>query len=186
MNDVGALRGTGVANSSTPQSPSPVATDERMKCPSTVGAALLLLIAACAQSPGSAPPSPTPAPRDTTTRPPSIGVAVTSSAPVTRPDAPTGDTAVVDNVVRRRRAELQTCYEQEGLKVNPDLAGDLVLAITVGPAGTVSAVAFPERTWSGPGASETESCMQTKVRAWKFPELAGGGGTFEFEFRFSR
>ena len=157
-----------------------------MKRPSLVSLALLLLAAACAQSSRSAPPSPPPAPRETTTRPPSVGVAVTASAPVTRPDAPTGDTAVVDDIVRRRRAELQTCYEQEGLKVNPDLAGDLVLAITVAPAGTVSAVTFPERTWSGPGASEAESCMQTKVRAWRFPELAGGGGTFEFEFRFSR
>ena len=154
--------------------------------------ALLVLAAGCASSTSETPPRPSPGPsptprRDSTTRtPPSVGVAVTAAAPVARPDAPTGDTAVVDNVVRRRQAELRTCYEQEGLKVNPDLAGNVVVSIAVASEGTVSAVTFPERTWSGPGATETESCMQTRVRNWRFPELAGGGGTFEFSFNFSR
>ncbi|HKG91921.1 MAG TPA: AgmX/PglI C-terminal domain-containing protein [Gemmatimonadaceae bacterium] len=158
-----------------------------MRRPLAFASAMLgVALAACAQSSRATPPSPSPAPRDTTTRPPAVAVAVTAATPTVRPDAPTGDTAVVDNVVRRRRAELQTCYEQEGLKVNPDLAGNVVLAISVAPLGTVSGVTIPERSWSGPGATETESCMQNKVKAWRFPEMAGGGGTFEFSFNFSR
>lgn len=160
-----------------------------MRTTSALAALSFLLAAACAQSPASRPPSnPNPAPRDTTKKsmPPAVAVAVTSAAPTVAPDAPTGDTAVVDNVVRRRRSELQTCYQEAGLKVNPDLAGNVVLAISVAPLGTVSGVTIPERSWSGPGAAETESCMQGKVKAWRFPEMAGGGGTFEFSFNFSR
>jgi hypothetical protein len=133
---------------------------------------------------------PTPAPRASTdTAHTRVAVAIVSAAPAPLPAPPIegagGDTARVDDVVRRRAMDLQTCYQEEGLKRNPDLAGELVIALTVDAAGAVKSATVSERTWSGEGAGDAESCITKRLTTWTIPGVVAGG-TFEFPFRFSR
>ena len=42
------------------------------------------------------------------------------------------------------------------------------------------------RSWSGAGTEEVEDCMRAKIRAWKFPAEAKGGGTYPFSYIFTK
>ena len=88
--------------------------------------------------------------------------------------------------VRGRGQQLQFCYQEYGLKVNPGLAGTVTVAVTMSGQGQVSNVAIAQRTWSGPGASEAEGCIKQRIGTWKFPPSEQGGGTFNFPFSFTR
>jgi hypothetical protein len=61
----------------------------------------------------------------------------------------------------------------------------VTVSITLGSSGAVSDVDVTGRTWSGAGASETESCIRSRVRGWRFP-AAEAGGTYGFSFNFTR
>jgi len=88
--------------------------------------------------------------------------------------------------VRGRNSQLQFCYSEYGLKTNPSLAGSVAVAVTLTSAGAVTGVDITKRTWSGPGASESESCIKQRISGWKFPSSDQGGGTYSFSFSFSR
>jgi hypothetical protein len=88
--------------------------------------------------------------------------------------------------VRGRNSQLQFCYSEYGLKTNPSLAGSVTVAVTLTSAGAVTGVDITKRTWSGPGASESESCIKQRISGWKFPSSDRGGGTYSFSFSFSR
>jgi hypothetical protein len=88
--------------------------------------------------------------------------------------------------VRGRNSQLQFCYSEYGLKVNPQLAGSVTVAVTLTSEGAVTGVDITKRTWSGPGAAESESCIKQRISGWKFPSSEHGGGTYSFSFSFSR
>ncbi len=88
--------------------------------------------------------------------------------------------------VRGRQSQLRFCYEEHGLKVNPNLAGTVTVAVTMTGAGSVTAVNIVRRTWSGAGADDTEACIRSRISGWRFPPSDAGGGTFNFPFNFTR
>jgi hypothetical protein len=99
---------------------------------------------------------------------------------------PTRDVGALGTSVREHESQLRFCYDEYGLKVNPDLAGSVTVALTLTATGSVSAAKVSRRTWSGPGASAAEGCILQKAAAWQFPSSSSGAGTFEFSFNFSR
>jgi hypothetical protein len=97
------------------------------------------------------------------------------------------DVSDLGTFVRSREAQLRFCYQEQGLKVNPDLAGTVTVAITIAASGNVTGARVTNRTWSGPGSSAAESCMLSRIRGWSFPRAAdAGAGTYSFPFNFTR
>jgi len=96
------------------------------------------------------------------------------------------DVSELGTFVRSRESQLRFCYNEYGLKANPELAGSVTAAVTLTPAGGVTGVNVTNRTWSGTGSSETERCITDKIRAWRFPSSDAGGGTYSFSFSFTR
>lgn len=99
---------------------------------------------------------------------------------------PSRDVGELGAFVRSRESQLRFCYVEYGLKQNPSLAGTVNVAITLTGSGNVTGVDITSRTWGGSGASEAESCIRSKIRGWKFPSSAAGGGTYSFPFNFTR
>ena len=88
--------------------------------------------------------------------------------------------------VRNRNRELQFCYEEHGLKANPNLGGTIHVSIGIRGNGSVTSASVNRRTWSGAGASAVESCVLGKIRAWRFPSSDAGDGVYSFPFNFTR
>jgi hypothetical protein len=99
---------------------------------------------------------------------------------------PGRNVADLGDYVRGRNSQLQFCYSEYGLKVNPQLAGSVAVAVTLTSEGSVTGVDITKHTWSGPGAAEAESCIKQRISGWKFPSSDHGGGTYSFSFSFSR
>jgi hypothetical protein len=99
---------------------------------------------------------------------------------------PGRNVADLGDYVRGRNSQLQFCYSEYGLKVNPQLAGSVAVAVTLTSEGSVTGVDITKRTWSGPGSAEAESCIKQRISGWKFPSSDHGGGTYSFSFSFSR
>jgi hypothetical protein len=100
---------------------------------------------------------------------------------------PARDVGELGSFVRGRQQQLQFCYQEFGLKVNPNLAGTVGVAVRLTNSGSVTDANISSRTWSGPGSSEVESCIRQKVRGWRFPATERGSeGTYGFSFSFSR
>jgi hypothetical protein len=116
------------------------------------------------------------------------GVAVSAPKAIDVPGlgGPTRDMGELGTAVRSHDSQLRFCYDEYGLKVNPGLAGSVTLALTMTGGGTVTNAVVNRRTWSGPGASEAESCILEKAKEWHFPASPAGGGTFEFSFNFTK
>ncbi|HUF26864.1 MAG TPA: AgmX/PglI C-terminal domain-containing protein [Gemmatimonadaceae bacterium] len=115
-------------------------------------------------------------------------VSVASPSVVRAPDlpGPGRDMGDLGAFVRSRMAELQFCYQEHGLKVNPQLAGTVNIAIGIGSAGNVTSASVQRRTWSGAGASAVESCVLSRIRGWRFPRSATGDAVYAFPFNFTR
>lgn len=77
-----------------------------------------------------------------------------------------GDATEVGQSARAYAPQLQRCYLDEGLTINPQLAGLVRLAIEV-EGGRVVAARVVDRSWSGAGVAETESCLVRAVRGWR-------------------
>jgi hypothetical protein len=99
---------------------------------------------------------------------------------------PTRDVGALGTSVRGHESQLRFCYDEYGLKVNPDLAGSVTVALTLTAGGSVTNATVSRRMWSGPGAAPAEGCILEKARAWQFPAASSGAGTFEFSFNFSK
>jgi len=99
---------------------------------------------------------------------------------------PGRNVADLGDYVRGRNSQLQFCYSEYGLKVNPQLAGSVTVAVTLTSEGAVTGVDVTKHTWSGPGSAEAESCIKQRISGWKFPSSEHGGGTYSFSFSFSR
>jgi hypothetical protein len=116
------------------------------------------------------------------------GVRVSAPAPVRAENLGGNrrDVGELGQFVRSRESQLRFCYQEYGLKSNPSLAGTVTVAISLTGSGNVTGVNITNRTWSGPGASEAESCIRNKIESWRFPSSDAGGGTYSFPFNFTR
>ena len=116
------------------------------------------------------------------------GVRVSAPAPVRAENLGGNrrDVGELGQFVRSRESQLRFCYQEYGLKANPSLAGTVTVAISLTGSGDVTGVNVTNRTWSGPGASEAESCIRNKIESWRFPASDAGGGTYSFPFNFTR
>lgn len=99
---------------------------------------------------------------------------------------PGRDVSELGSFVRGRQSQLRFCYEEYGLKANPNLAGTVTVSVTLTGDGAVTGVAIASRSWSGAGAAETESCIRSRISGWRFPPSPQGGGTYSFPFNFTR
>ena len=78
---------------------------------------------------------------------------------------------VIARVIQEHQSEIKYCYEVQ-LNRSPSLAGKVTVLFTIDGAGTVSDAQVSETTL---GNADTERCMLSKIRRWKFPEPAGNG-----------
>jgi hypothetical protein len=85
---------------------------------------------------------------------------------------PTPDSLRSDLDVRlvalRHAGEIQSCYENQGLRVNPSLSGVIEVEVTVSPTGRVEDANVSSSALSGAGRQEVESCITTNVKNWRF------------------
>jgi outer membrane biosynthesis protein TonB len=84
-------------------------------------------------------------------------------------------------VVHRYAGGIKYCYDRS-LETRPDIAGRIVLLITVAPTGAVSRVQTVANTVKDP---ELEACVLGQVKAWKFPASAGTPVTFRCPLVFT-
>ena len=97
------------------------------------------------------------------------------------------DMAQLGTSVRSRQAQLQFCYQEQGLLLNPALAGSIGVEVTIAPDGAVAAARVTERTWTGAGVAEAEGCILQRLRGWEFPvSSAKGNETYRFSFVFNK
>lgn len=115
-------------------------------------------------------------------------VGVSAPRPVDVPDiGRSRNMGDLGTFVRSRQAELRFCYEEHGLKQNPNLAGTITVAIGIAESGRVTSASVTNRTWSGAGVSAVESCVLSRIRGWRFPAASDvGTGTYAFPFNFTR
>jgi hypothetical protein len=93
----------------------------------------------------------------------------------------------VDTVVRARHREIQFCFEESGLKTDPDLSGVFAMILTLDTLGGVARVDAARQEWSGPDGAAVEACVMQRARTWKFPaRVAVAAPRHEVTFHFSR
>ena len=83
-----------------------------------------------------------------------------------------GDATEVGRSAREHAPQLQRCYVDEGLTKNPGLAGLVRLEIDVQKGRVVSARVV-DRSWTGAGVAEAESCLVRAVRGWRLGTSSG-------------
>jgi TonB family protein len=74
----------------------------------------------------------------------------------------------VRQVALRHAAEIQRCYESEGLRLNPTLRGTVEVELIVLPTGRVGNASVQRSQLAGLGKHEVEKCVLTAVRNWRF------------------
>jgi hypothetical protein len=89
-------------------------------------------------------------------------------------------------VALRHAAEIQRCYETEGLRVNPGLGGIVEVEVTVTPSGHVEDAEVSASALSGAGQREVESCITTSVRNWRFEKGPFAIETIVYPFNLVR
>ena len=93
----------------------------------------------------------------------------------------------VDAVVRSRQREVQFCFEESGLKADPELSGIFTMMLTLDTTGAVARVDPVRGEWSGPDGAAVETCVMQRARAWRFPvQLALAPARHEVTFHFAR
>jgi hypothetical protein len=93
----------------------------------------------------------------------------------------------VDAVVRAHHREIKFCFEESGLKADPELAGFFSMILTIDTLGSVAQVDPSHREWSGTDGIAVEACVMQRARTWKFPaSLAPAASRHEVTFHFAR
>jgi hypothetical protein len=194
-----------VAAADTPPAPAPEAEVAPTPAPAQVAAA--------AAAPTPAPPTlaaPVPAaptlvatakiakvtkPKPAPQAPETVPLRRTSAGSIAKPAAamtitvgPTDATklapSTVANLVKQWQSQLDLCYTEFGLKVNPALTGSIAVRLAIRTTGDVGAATFVHHKWSGAGGTEAESCMRARVMAWMFPP-ASTPSAHEFTVAFA-
>lgn len=99
-----------------------------------------------------------------------VSLALASNLTVARPPQPDSLRPDIDVrlVALRHASEIQRCYETEGLRLNPGLAGMIEVEVTVSPSGRVEDAEVSSSALAGIGRQEVEACITTTVRNWRF------------------
>lgn len=98
---------------------------------------------------------------------------------------PLGEFVVPPDVLHRTHDEqVQYCYRQLGIKYDPQLAGDITVAVTLDTLGVPGDVRVTRRTWEGVTAGEVEACIRTLVRGWEY-EVPSGAAPAVKEIHFT-
>lgn len=120
---------------------------------------------------------------------PAILLALTLAATHPAPAATRADSMRTDVEVRatvlRHTTDVQRCYQEEGLRRNPALAGQVELELTILPTGHVDRAAVPNSSLAGPGQKEVTGCIATRARNWRFARGPYAVETVVFPFVFS-
>ena len=113
-------------------------------------------------------------------------------APVAGPDStlpPAADSVrrevEVRETVLRHAPDVRRCYQDEGLRRNPELAGKIEVELTILPTGTVDSVNVATNL-AGPGEQEVTVCVALRARNWRFERGPYAVETVVFPFVFSR
>ena len=89
--------------------------------------------------------------------------------------------------MRARQREVQFCFEESGLKTDPELTGLFAMVITLDSLGGVSRVDASHREWTSPEGAAVESCVMQRALTWKFPpHLAIKTPRHEVSFHFAK
>jgi hypothetical protein len=96
------------------------------------------------------------------------------------PSAQGADRDALVSFVRDREPGVQHCYEQQ-LSLQPGLAGQLVVELTVDRKGWISGVSVGDDTLQ---SEKVRKCVLTLVRSWKFPSIDKDEAAFEFSWKF--
>lgn len=97
------------------------------------------------------------------------------------------DMSRLGTFVRSRQAQLQFCYQDQGLSANSSLAGSVSVTITLDAAGAVTDAKVSNHTWTGAGVPEAEACILQRVKGWSFPPSSKTGAeTYSFSFIFNK
>ena len=142
-----------------------------------------------AHPPGDAPRGP---PRPDTVMTPAILIALALLAPRSAaPDStptPAADSVrrevEVRETVLRHAPDVRRCYQDEGLRRNPELSGKIDLELTILPTGTVDSVNVAA-SFGGPGEREVTSCVASRARNWRFDRGPYAVETVVFPFVFT-
>jgi hypothetical protein len=102
---------------------------------------------------------------------------------VRKPDNPSGtiDTAKLRAVFRDTSGQARDCYER-ALKQNPNLAGKVILSITIATDGSVSSAVANGQTLNN---AKVNSCLEQQARRWSFPKPEGGAARVNKPYTFS-
>lgn len=87
----------------------------------------------------------------------------------------------IRQVIQRQLRQVQYCYEKE-LSTKPDLAGKVVVRITIGEDGAVAKFEIESTTLND---QAVESCILQRVRRWKFPAPDSGTVSVSLPFVFT-
>jgi outer membrane biosynthesis protein TonB len=86
--------------------------------------------------------------------------------------------------VLRHEPDIRRCYQDEGLRRNPDLAGQIEVELTILPTGTVDSVNVAT-SLAGPGQHEVTVCVASRARNWRFERGPYAVETVVFPFVFT-
>lgn len=89
--------------------------------------------------------------------------------------------ADLQKVFRKYSGQTQKCYER-ALKKNPNLAGRVLLELTIGRDGSVVSVNAQGDTLR---SNQVNSCLEKLARGWSFPSPSGGAAKVRKPYTFS-
>ncbi len=102
---------------------------------------------------------------------PAILIALAFLGPVKRDSTAPADSVRQEVEVRatvlRHAPDVRRCYQDEGLRRNPELSGKIDLELTILPTGAVDSVNVAT-SFDGPGQREVSSCVALRARNWRF------------------
>jgi TonB family protein len=81
------------------------------------------------------------------------------------------DRELIQKIIRRNMPQIKWCYQQ-ALQKDQTLEGKVVVGFTISPAGRIIQTKIKQSTIHN---MDLESCMQKKIKRWKFPQPKGGG-----------
>lgn len=70
----------------------------------------------------------------------------------------------------RYQGAVRACYEREGLRQDPTLAGSIEVGMTIQPAGTVSEISVDTLDVQGLGMREVAACVASTASTWHFSD----------------
>jgi len=117
-----------------------------------------------------------------------IAFALLGPAPVGTDSLPAADSVrreiEVRETVLRHAPDVRRCYQDEGLRRNPELSGKIDLELTILPTGTVDSV-IVATSFAGPGQHEVTTCVASRARNWRFDRGPYAVETVVFPFVFT-